>query len=97
MKRYTEEFKAEAVRLVLESGVSHSQAARDLGVNVNTLSAWVKRALQAGGSAAETVEQENRRLRREMARLTQECDILKAAEEFFFKLEEEGNSEEEKT
>jgi transposase len=79
MKRYTEEFKAEAVRLALESGMSRSRVARDLGVNLNSLSAWIKKALQEGGAAAETVEQENRRLRRENARITQERDILKKA------------------
>ncbi len=85
MKRYTEEFKAEAVRLALESELSRSQVARDLGVNLNSLSAWIKKALQEGGAAAETVEQENRRLRRENARLAQERDILKKALAIFSK------------
>lgn len=85
MKRYTEEFKEEAVRLALESDLSHSQVARDLGVNINTLNAWIKKALQSDGSAAETVEQENRKLKRENARLTQERDILKKAVGIFSK------------
>jgi len=85
MKRYTEEFKAEAVRLALESEMSRSRVARDLGVNLNSLSAWIKKALQEGGAAAGTVEQENRRLRRENARLTQERDILKKAVGIFSK------------
>ena len=86
MQRYTEEFKAEAVRLALESGLSRSRLARDLGVNINSLSGWVKQALQEGGGpAAETLEQENRKLRRENARLQQERDILKKAVGIFSK------------
>ena len=37
MKKYSEEFKAEAVRLALESGMSQCRVARDLGVNTNPL------------------------------------------------------------
>jgi len=85
MKRYTAEFKAEAVRLALEGGMSRSRVARDLGVNINSLCAWIKKALQEGGPAAETVEQENRRLRRENERLQQERDILKKAVGIFSK------------
>ena len=43
MKRYSEEFKKEAVRLALEGGMSHSRVARDLGVNINSLAGWIKR------------------------------------------------------
>jgi transposase len=41
-KRYAEEFKEEAVRLVLSGEGSMAQIARDLDVNANTLSAWTK-------------------------------------------------------
>ena len=85
MKRYTAEFKAEAVRLALESDLSRSKVAKDLGVNLNSLSKWIKQALTEGGTTAETVEQENRRLRRENARLQQERDILKKAVAIFSK------------
>jgi len=86
MKRYSEEFKREAVRLALGGGVSHSRVARDLGVNVNSLAGWIKTAKATrGGEVRETLEQESRRLRRELARVTEERDILKKAVGIFSK------------
>ena len=87
--QYTEEFREEAVRLVLESGVSIPQVARDLGVSAWTLRGWVKkyRAKSRFGEPrrAETIEEENRRLKRELAVLRQERDILKKAAAYFAK------------
>jgi len=78
MKRYSEEFKKEAVRLALEGGMSHSRVARDLGVNINSLTSWIKKAMTTrGGEVKETFEQEIRRLRRELAIVTEERDIIK--------------------
>ena len=78
MKKYSEEFKREAVRMALEGGMSHSGVARDLGVNVNSLGGWMKAAkVTRGGEVRETLEQGSRRLRRELARVTEERDILK--------------------
>ena len=86
MKKYSEEFKREAVRLALEGGMSRSRVARDLGVNVNSLANWIKAAkVTRGGEVRETIEQENRRLRRENERLTEERDILKKAVGIFSK------------
>lgn len=86
MKRYTEEFKKEAVRLTLEGGMSRAQVARDLGMNINSLAGWIKAAKRdCGEEVTESLEQENRRLRRENERLTQERDILKKAVGIFSK------------
>ena len=86
MKRYSEEFKKEAVRLALEGGMSRSRVARDLGVNINSLAGWIKKAKATHGvEVRETLEQENRRLRRENERLTEERDILKKAVGIFSK------------
>lgn len=41
-KRYSREFKLEAVKLVTERGVTVAQASRDLGVHVNVLRVWVR-------------------------------------------------------
>ncbi|WP_236870251.1 transposase [Candidatus Bandiella numerosa] len=41
--RYTEDFKVEAVKLVIESGYSMTQAAKSLGVSVDSISKWKKR------------------------------------------------------
>ena len=43
-RKFSKEFKAEAVALVLERGLSASQVARDLGVGQPTISRWVKAA-----------------------------------------------------
>ena len=78
MKKYSEEFKKEAVRLALEGGMSRSRVAGDLGININSLASWIKAAkVTRGGEIRETLEQENRRLRRELAIATEERDIIK--------------------
>ncbi len=90
-RRFSREFKVEAVRLVRERGVSFAQASRDLGVHVNVLRTWV-RELQAdpthafpgeGRQSPETAEVTQ--LRREVARLRMERDILKKAAAYFAK------------
>jgi len=89
MTQYSEEFREEAVRLVLESKSSISQVARDLGVSVWTLRGWVRKYREKSRvdqpRRAETVEEENRRLRRELAVLRQEREILKKAAAYFAK------------
>ena len=90
-RRYSREFKVEAVRLVVERRVTIAQAARDLKVHANVLRSWV-RAYRAdptqafpgvGQQAPEAAEVTQ--LRREVARLTMERDILKKATAFFAK------------
>jgi transposase len=83
--RYGEEFRQEAVRLVIESGKSAGQVARDLGVNLWTLRDWVKKYRADEPPRRETLEEENRRLRRELAILKQEREILKKAAAYFAK------------
>jgi transposase len=89
MTRYSEEFREGAVRLVLESRSSISQVARDLGVSVWTLRGWVKKYREKSRLGeprrAETIEEENTRLKRELAVLRQERDILKKAAAYFAK------------
>jgi transposase len=88
-RRYGEEFREEAVRLVLESKMSTGQAAKDLGISVWTLRGWVKRHREKSGGLGvrrpESLEEENRRLKRENAVLKQERDILKKAAAYFAK------------
>ena len=85
--QYTEEFREEAVQLVLEGNRALTEVARDLGVNTWTLRGWVKKHRErARGSAPrrpETLEEENRRLRRELSVLKQEREILKKAAAYF--------------
>jgi transposase len=90
-RRYSREFKVEAVKLVLERRVAMAQAARDLDVHVNVLRTWV-RAHRADpvhafpGAGQQTPEAaEVTQLRREVTRLKMERDILKKAAAYFAK------------
>jgi transposase len=89
LRRFSREFKLEAVRLVRERGVSVAQAARDLDVHENQLRKWVKEVAtdpaQAfpGQGQMKPEQLEIERLRREVAKLKAERDILKKAAAFF--------------
>lgn len=86
-KKYTEEFKAEAVRLITEEGYSISQAARNLDINANMLGRW-KRELTEDAEIRQKVadeKEELKRLREEVRQLKMEREILKKATAFFAK------------
>jgi len=84
-KKYTLEFKQDAVKLVTEQGYTISEAARNLGVNTNMLGRWKKEFEQeANGSRLPADERaELTRLREENRRLKMEREILKKAAAFF--------------
>ena len=90
-RRFSREFKVEAVKLVKERGISAAQAARDLDVHENVMRKWVKEfgsdPAQAfpGQGQMKPEQQEIERLRRENNRLRAERDILKKAAAFFAK------------
>jgi transposase len=88
-RSFTEEFKAGAVRLVLDEGKSISQVGRDLDVAQSVVGNWVKqaRADRSQGKTGLTTEEraELTRLRREVKDLRQQRDILKKAAAFFAK------------
>ena len=90
-KKFGREFKLEAVNLVRERGVSIAQAARDLEINHNMLRRWVKEfgadpAHAFPGLGQMKPEQlEIDRLRKEVAKLKAERDILKKAAAYFAK------------
>lgn len=88
-RSFTEEFKAGAVRLVLDEGKSISQVGRDLDVAQSVIGNWVKqaRADRTNGKTGLTTEEraELARLRREVKDLRQQRDILKKAAAFFAK------------
>jgi transposase len=84
--RYSEEFKADAVRLV-GSGRSIPQVARELGVSIEGLRGWVKadEKQRQPGALSDVERDELRRLRRENAELQEVNTILKKAAAFFAK------------
>ena len=86
-RKFTNEFKLEAVKLAEQGDVSVAQVARDLGIHESVLGRWIKLFGQrADGSRLTPDEREELiRLRRENRRLTQERDILKRAVSIFSK------------
>ncbi len=90
-KRYSKEFKLDAVSLVLDQGYSRAEAARSLGLNSNMLGRWVSEQQTDGGQAFRgngklTPEQEEiRKLRSQVKNLKMEKEILKKATVFFAK------------
>ena len=88
-RRFTDEFKQQAVRLVLDEGKSVSAVARELDLVASALSNWVKRAQadrSKGRTGLTTAEREElTRLRRENRILQEEREILKKAAAFFAK------------
>ena len=88
-RRFTDEFKQQAVRLVVDEGRSVTAVARELDLVGSALGQWVKQA-QAdrtkGKTGLTTAEREELvRLRRELRVVTEERDILKKATAFFAK------------
>ena len=86
-RRFTHEFKAQAVQRVLEGGKPLSDIAAELGVSPGQLSQWRNEQLAAGSAealAARKAEQaETQRLKREVKRLEEEVEILRKAAAFF--------------
>jgi len=88
-RSFTDEYKAGAVRLVLDEGKTIAQVARDLGLTASALGLWVQRgrADRSNGKTGLTTEEraELSRLRRENRELRLEREILRKAAAFFAK------------
>lgn len=82
-RKFSREFKLEAVRLIKDRGVAVAQAARDLDVHENVLRKWVRELSGdpqhafPGHGQMKPEQLEIDRLRKEVAKLKAECDILK--------------------
>jgi len=88
-KRYSEEFRLQAAKLIVEGGYTYHHAAEQLGVSNWALRCWVK-AFRASGhlppkGQVVPLAEELKAARRELARLRQENDILKKAAAYFAK------------
>ncbi len=86
-RKFSDEFKREAVGLTGQPGAQLSQVARDIGVGTGILGRW-RRELEAGKTKAFTGsgvprDQEMATLRRELARVKKERDFLRDATAFF--------------
>ena len=90
-RKFTREFKVEAVRLIKVRGVSYAQAAEDLGVHPTQLRDWVKRFADdpphafPGHGQMKPEQLEIAQLKREVIKLKAERDILKKAAAYFAK------------
>lgn len=95
--KYSKEFRQEAVKLVIEGGLSIPEAGRRLSLAPSTLGNWV-RAYKKGKLSEvgkdhkplAEVEMENYKLRRELAEVKMERDILKKAAAYFAKESQRG-------
>jgi len=90
--RFTEEFKEEAAKMVVEGGLSVSKVATRLSIPTSTLAYWVK--LAKAGKLSNNFKRYTKvnkeemgimRLKRELAEVKMECDILKKAAAYFAK------------
>ena len=86
-KRYTDEFKIEAVKQITERGYSVKEVASRLGTTTHSLYAWRKKYGLGPHKATEIDDQQTeiRQLRNELKRVTEERDILKKATAYFAK------------
>lgn len=84
-KRYTEEFKKEAVKQVTERGYSVVEVAERLGTTTHSQYDWIKKYGKPTPREANKpdIEAENARLKAELKRVTTERDILKKAAAYF--------------
>jgi len=90
-RKYAQDFKLEAVRMVVEQGLSSTQVAKDLGIDRSLISSW-RKSLEKDGPLAfrgagrmKPEDEELRRLRRELSIVQQERDILNKALAYFAK------------
>jgi transposase len=89
-KRYDDQFKIEASKLVREQGYTVKMAAQSLGVDFGSIRRWVREfgsvsSLPNPDATAEQLQRENTQLREENRRLLMEREILKKAATFFAK------------
>lgn len=84
--KYTEEFKQEAVKLVLQEGYTIAKASKSLGVATSTMDNWLKRYRDlANNGLSESQHERLLRLEKENRELRMERDILKKAAAYFAK------------
>jgi transposase len=88
-RKYSQEFKVEAVRLAREDGRTSSEVAEDLGIRADMLRRWAREleleeddAFRGSGNL-KSDEDELRQIKRELARVKEERDILKKAVAIF--------------
>lgn len=89
-RRYSDEFKHDAVRLIVEEGYSFKAASEAVGVCDQTLRAWHAKLVPppepcGDEASADELREENKRLRKQLKRAELEREILKKATAYFAK------------
>lgn len=90
-KVYDKEFKRETVRLIMQYGKPTSAVSKDLGINPNVIYRWVRQYKEdsehsfPGKGHQKPAEEELRKLKKQLADVTEERDILKKAISIFSK------------
>jgi transposase len=97
-KRYTQEFKDSAIQLALNSKKSAMTIAKELGMSNKTLYGWLREYRRqhnldtsstayriSKSTTSESLEEENKRLRKELVNIKKEREILKKAAAYFAK------------
>jgi transposase len=83
-RRFTDEFKADAVAMVEESGGQIAKVAKELGIYDSSLGNWVRQAREEAAGAPTAAEREEiRELKKELERVKRERDILGKATAYF--------------
>jgi len=84
-KRYTEEFKIEAIKQITERGYSVADVAERLGTTTHSLYAWLKRYDEQSPQQSNKEDEQATiaELKAELRRVTEERDILKKAAKYF--------------
>jgi transposase len=84
-KRYTEEFKIEAIKQVTERGYSVADVAERLGTTTHSMHAWLKRYGEQSPQQSNKADDQATiaELKAELRRVTEERDILKKAAKYF--------------
>lgn len=90
-KRYSDEIKAEALKLIIEQGMSHQEVSELMSVPKGTIAGWVRKSkkemtkIAPGKPSVSDLMAENRRLHKELKTAQMENDILKKAAAYFAK------------
>ena len=83
--KFSDDFKRDAVHQITQRGYPVAEVSRRLGVSTHSLYAWVKKFSKPPSGDDDEQAVEIRRLKRELARVTEERDILKKATAYFAK------------
>jgi putative transposase len=80
---FSEEFKRDAMRQITERGYPVAEVSQRLGVSPHSLYEWTKKFSLASGNQGNDQSEEIRQLKKELARVTEERDILKKSDRVF--------------